>query len=507
MAAADLLAQRSPAGRARPAFAALQGPATPGSPHTPLLSRSLSSQYGSPGSYRVEDEHVIYQIGSRCVRVGFAGEPCPKAVWQFCPDTGKRAGDYCKWTIARRSNDTQDQDIATDWELWDYDLVNLDIGLVEDKLERALRVLHGKHLLLDLKNRTAVVALPPCLPNPLVELSLKAIFTGVNSPKSAYLMSNPVLTAVAAGLRSALVVDIGWHETAVTAVYEYREVLQRRSIRSGKMLARETGEMLRELQQPSATTPPFSAIDTICKKLLWCRSRNQPTDLAAEGASNVQVDLGVPGGIKVPFSKLAVPTEKSFFEPLEKSHLTDDHDTSLPQLIWKALVDLPFDVRAICISRIVVTGGVSEVPGLKSRVIEEVGTLAESRGWDPVQSYGSAKRIPRRGLSQGTGPALGTGDSPSTLEENQDDANQFQGEEAVTNGSHTEEETDEITEKLERDASRSRPKVVKGKVRGVESLGPWAGASLMGHLKIEGSIEIKKDDFLKSGMNILGYPI
>ncbi|KAG8629269.1 hypothetical protein KVT40_003134 [Elsinoe batatas] len=490
MAAADLLAQRSPASRPRPGYAALaQGPGTPGSPHTPLLSRSLSSQFGSPGSYRVEDELVIYEIGARSLSVGFAGDPAPRAVWTFGPNSGRRAGDYG----GVDPPGTMRQD-ALDYELWDYDLSNTDLKIVGDKLERALRVLHSKYLMLDLKNRNANLVLPSSLPNPLVELVLKSIFTGVNAPKSIYLLSKPVMTVVGAGLRSALVIDIGWHETTVTAVYEYREVLQKHTNRAGKRIAWETGRMLRSIAQPSKVHS-FWAIDEICRRCLWCEPSGKDQSADDGHSREVSLRLESQDTITLPFARLADPVENSLMTPIDDFKTSDDHDRSLPSLIWSSLLSLPVDVRTICVSRIVVTGESSRLPGLKARLLHDLELIISRRAWDPVLHHGSQKGEVARAPVK---PVVADEEENAAGEEHSD----AYGQAAVNIIDGADDERDEITEKLQRQAAKSKSPCVSKSVRSVESLGAWAGASLMGHLKVEGRTEIKKDDFLKQGMSL-----
>ena len=41
---------------------------------------------------------------------------------------------------------------------------------------------------------------------------------------------------------------------------------------------------------------------------------------------------------------------------------------------------------------------------------------------------------------------------------------------------------------------------VAGVVRGVETLGAWAGASLLAHLRVKGVVEIERDRFLAHGL-------
>jgi len=88
-----------------------------------------------------------------------------------------------------------------------------------------------------------VLALPSALPLPLLSTILDALFSNFQAPTIS-LMSTPALTAVAAGLRAALVVDIGWEEAVVTGVYELRELQSHRTVRATKLLCRDMLKIL-----------------------------------------------------------------------------------------------------------------------------------------------------------------------------------------------------------------------------------------------------------------------
>src|SRR6266516_4860830 len=99
--------------------------------------------------------------------------------------------------------------------------------------------------MVDVRPRKALLALPSTLPHPLLSTILSTLFSNFQI-SAITLVSSPVLATVGAGLRSALVVDIGWSETVVTGVCEYREVLSNRSERAGKMLVHSVGRFLAE---------------------------------------------------------------------------------------------------------------------------------------------------------------------------------------------------------------------------------------------------------------------
>lgn len=76
------------------------------------------------------------------MRVGFSGDVVPRGSVSFGPDQQRRAGDFRAWQ-ADYDDDWRKRPTGKQWgrdhELWDLDVRDLDLGLVGDKIERALR--------------------------------------------------------------------------------------------------------------------------------------------------------------------------------------------------------------------------------------------------------------------------------------------------------------------------------------------------------------------------------
>lgn len=85
---------------------------------------------------------MVIEIGSRYLRAGFAGDAVPKAVIGFGPEEQRRAGDFTRWQ-AGYNEDWRRRAVGKDYgsthELWNLDLRGVDLGLIGDKIERALR--------------------------------------------------------------------------------------------------------------------------------------------------------------------------------------------------------------------------------------------------------------------------------------------------------------------------------------------------------------------------------
>lgn len=128
----------------RPSLSHFQ-PGAPTTPRTP--NRALSSTFSSPAGARSEDVYVVMEIGARFLRAGFAGEFSPRCSIGFGPSEQYRAGDYRQWEPETRNGQPkrkQGEQWSSAYELWRMDLRGLDLGLVEDKVERAVRQIFTK---------------------------------------------------------------------------------------------------------------------------------------------------------------------------------------------------------------------------------------------------------------------------------------------------------------------------------------------------------------------------
>ncbi len=108
-------------------------------------NRSLStptSSFSSPSALRAEEDILVLDIGTRCLRVGFAGDAVPKAVIPFGPNESRRAGDYRQYTRGYEKDWRQrvgNKQWGEQWELWRPDTRGIDLGLVGDRIARAMR--------------------------------------------------------------------------------------------------------------------------------------------------------------------------------------------------------------------------------------------------------------------------------------------------------------------------------------------------------------------------------
>jgi hypothetical protein len=510
---------------------------TPGSPHTPTRPISTSA-YGSP-SGRIEDDAIIIELGCRNIRLGFAGDSVPKRVVTFDSEQGKRTGDFRAWE-AGYATDWRKRTSGLPWghdkELWQLDIRGQDLALVGDKIERGLRDAFTKHLLIDSKPRRISLVLPPAIPLPLLSSIFDILFNRFQSP-SISLLSSPVTCTFGAGVRSALVVDIGWHETTVTGVYEYREVNTWRSVRAGKMLIEETRDFLvgviegldklegdKELALNDVVS--FEDCEEVATRMLWCKKAHKtPTADGPEGLPTLHeqdeseiVDpaedstatlialnsVKPPKTVQIPFARLAEPCETTFFQTRCAAAHFDDEELPLHLLVYRSLLQLPMDVRAMCMSRIIFTGGCSNIIGLRGRIFDEVSLLAHERGWESIQgrsveAYKKNPKLKRNGSRQAN-------DVPIPVIQTPEEPPNSAGNEAprTTNAANAPSDVDQVEKLLRKEKNYKPP--VQGVLRAVDSMGPWCGASMATQLKVPALAMVDRELWLQQGVNGASKP-
>ena len=525
------------------------GQALPISNQTQLLLTRRNNEQSPPHSpsisYRAEEEALIFELGTRHLSVGFTGESYPRCKLGFGPEESRRIGDYRRWLPGYDEQPRRRQPVETwgnGYELWQMDVRGSDLGIIEDKIERAVREAFTKYLLLDSKSRRLLVILPSIMPHQLLSTVLNTLFNNFQPP-SITLLSPPILSTVAAGCRSGLVVDIGWRETIITSVYDYREVAQVRTTRAMRMLTLEMAKLLErydkgttneksiattksprlvqtaEDESPVSLNVGLDQAEEVTTRMAWCKSRNntsgtstpedtsdrgrlepinedQPNDSisATENTEDPLVSLPSPSSprhsISIPFSQLAQPVETALLATSKRRHDLDDHEQPLHTLIYKSLLSLPPDVRSVCMSRIIFTGGGSNIPGLKSRLLSELSAIVQERGWDVVEGKAADERRRRLKEISSNRRQQATSTAGDNLKEPS----------AAKLASIIPQDANFVDEKLHREREKESKPTVLGVIRSVETLGAWAGGSLLANLRIRGVVEIDKDSFLQHGL-------
>lgn len=377
------------------------------------------------------------------------------------------------------------------------------------------------------------------LPLPLLSAILDTLFERFQTP-SVSLLSSATMSTVAAGVRSALVVNMGWTQTTVTSVYEYREVHSTQSVRAGRWLLDElykkiiyplvTGQSeIDEEKQDGERVISFEEAEDILCRLMWCRPSafrdsqrdsaqletveeqdESEADSASHGAQtkgSTRVPLmttNPPKAIEVSFEKLSDVCDDTFFDPSQVPATHDDHDLPIHSLVYRHLLQLPMDVRAICMSRIIFTGGCSNILGLKQRVLDELASIVEKRGWEPVtgkavDALRNNDKLNRKRASQASQTSQTSREAVTPTSELGDSQNG-----SPASSSEPSQDLDPIEAKVQR--HRGRTQQMQGQLRALHSLGPWAGASLACLMKQTSMSTIDRDLWLQQGIHGASRP-
>lgn len=368
--------------------------------------------------------------------------------------------------------------------------------------------------------------LDPAVPIPLLSSVLDVLFTKFQAPLIS-LLASPTMTTVAAGVRSALVIDIGWAETVVTSVYEYREVKCTRSVRGCKSLHSKTYKLLHkaitgtddeEESREKDHVVTFAECEDVMCRLMWCRgaayksAQRQSTQLdTVVEQDETEADTSLPRGdatipinsttpprrIEVSFEKLADVCDDVMFDPSANPSAFDDHELPLHWLVYQHLLQLPLDVRAICMARIMFTGGGSNILGIKERLVDEISSLVDKRGWTPVTGKGADRLRNSTQIRRSSAISRST-ESPAPSESTDD------SERSRPSSIATQTEEDAIEAKLAR--NRKMLPQLQGQLRAVHSLGPWAGASLLCQLKIPAMATVDRELWIQQGASGASRP-
>lgn len=252
----------------------------------------------------------------------------------------------------------------------------------------------------------------------------------------------------------------------------------------------------------------FEETEEVMIRMAWCkpRAQSQPDEfseklekLRIEDEKETSIRLRStepPMNLKLPFSELAEPCENAFFAKNMKPCDLDDEELPLHLLIYRSLLQLPVDVRSTVMSRIIFTGRSSNIPGLKSRLIAEVQSIIDERGWDPV--YGKVTdeiREQRKLLKNGTE----TPPSPTESEKG------GYHDTTVVKPAHLQEQVADPIEshikRKENKASETKVKDVQGVLRAVDSMGAWAGGSLVSQLRLSSVSTVEREQWLSHGLH------
>lgn len=452
--------------------------------------------------FRSEEDPIIIELDPRYLCVGFQGESGPQCCLRFTPETNRRVGDFRSYLpgYKRRREDVKAK--CSEYELWRADLRDVDLGLLEDKLERAIREAYNKYLLVDAGSARLILVLPSLMPLPVLDTMLKLLFGKWKYP-SITLLPAPAMTVTSAGMRSGLVVDIGWEETVVTAIYEYREVHVRRSTRAMRSLVCKVADFLEAVRQAQDESIrdllrlDFDFVEEFILRAGACHGlvpteeeelARKTSSIKLETSETKAEDQDTSTSLEIDWptndSSRSVSMSRSALQKIcletllrsQDNEHPDDHEQPIDLLVYKSLLSVSSDVRSICMSRIIFSGKqASSIRGLSHHILRSANDLMDQHGWTAVR--GKNFNSQRRGLTE-----------------------MAQGRAAPADARyHTTLPTEGVPWEEQLLRQKTKPTVTTT-FRQVESLGPWAAASLVSSFKVKSFVEIEREKFFAHGL-------
>ncbi|KAI5450353.1 hypothetical protein NCC49_003135 [Naganishia albida] len=405
--------------------------------------------------YGIEDR-IIIDPGSRIWKVGFSGEPRPRKVfWATDPDEA----------------------ICKEGEMWGLDLeamadqMNLELAfalvdgvespiryeevlrVIKARLTTALRKVYSHDLLTESRSRKVIIVENALLPNRIKQLISEVLFDNLKVPSVSF-TSGHMLTLMATGNTTGLVVDFGYHETTVVPVYQSRVMYTHLTTTpiGGKAFLQRLKNLLVNF---GTYTPPRKS-----RRPIRPDSKRRAGPSGAEEDNQEAEEVTAPKPVledvldwwtledirsrgcfvgPAPIQPTRRPDEevdlreyaKAFLETSEASHATftlrknevstdsgcgellvpgwireraaevffeegDVDALSVVEVILSCLTALPMDLRKAMISSIVVSGGACMMPGfiprLRTQLLETILQSAQDEhGKDATTSIQSSK--------------------------------------------------------------------------------------------------------------------
>ncbi|KAH3664372.1 hypothetical protein WICMUC_005757 [Wickerhamomyces mucosus] len=325
---------------------------------------------------------VILQIGSRTIKAGFAGDATPIVhistnSYDLEDSQIKNITDHALPESVSLETHISDE---INQLLWSYDLIDWDGNKFENLLERIIHHIHSCELLVDSKRCKVLVVEPIFFPTPLKKAVAKVLLFHLHA-KSVTFYPEPIMSVVGSGSNRGIVIDMGWNYTTITPVYDLRMIynLSRSTTRAGRLIHRDLYKKFEDLGVPKSDLFQFTERFVVQK--CYCRDTEDK-----DRGYNETID----------FENIEVP-DRFRYESIENVLIRndlasdDDHENQSPvTLVVKLLNELNIDLRGALSSKTLLTGGVSEVPGLKSRFYKEL-EKACGQNIEFIQSLGPWK--------------------------------------------------------------------------------------------------------------------
>ncbi|MEB0006868.1 actin family protein [Pseudomonas sp. RTB3] len=313
---------------------------------------------------------IVIDIGSSTMKVGFAGEDRPAAVFPTVvgrpesADANQKAVYVGEEALAKRDtlklSCPVEHGFITDWD--DFELI------LRHVFDNVLKVKPAEHDIL--------LTEPPLNPRSSREKMVKILFEVFNC-RACYLSIRAVLALYGSGRTTGVVLEVGDSVSRAVPFYEgyaLPPAVLRTDI-GGRDLTAYLVKILSERGYSFATTAESSIVQEIKEKLCYVAVDFEAEMEGAATSSSLQESYELADGQKITVGDERFRCPEVLFKP----SLTESEVAGIHEMTYNSIMMCDFDIRKDLYNNIILTGGSTMFSGMAERLQKEITKLAPSR--------------------------------------------------------------------------------------------------------------------------------
>jgi actin-related protein 10 len=214
-------------------------PSATSSSSTRHQSSSLASSSAASSIRRQSlfgtDDRVVLDIGARVTKIGFSGESRPRDIFSSVEgvDSFFSSSDATLWTADLCRCKTEQERKLIEAQL-------------KSRLTQLFRAIYYQRLMIDPKQRKVIIAENPFLPTLVKRTMCEVLFGNLQVPSICFVPSH-LLSTLAIGRTSSILLDVGFLEATLLPIYHGRGLTHTHlltSPRAGKRLSKRLRALL-----------------------------------------------------------------------------------------------------------------------------------------------------------------------------------------------------------------------------------------------------------------------
>ncbi|MEE3506299.1 MULTISPECIES: actin, cytoplasmic 2 [unclassified Pseudomonas] len=312
---------------------------------------------------------IVIDIGSSTMKVGFAGDASPAAIFPTVvgrpesADANQKAVYVGEEALAKKDTLKLSWPVKygfiTDWD--DFELI------LHHVFDNVLKVKPAEHDIL--------LTEPPLNPRSSREKMVKILFEVFNC-RACYVSIQAVLALYASGRTTGIVLEVGDSVTHAVPIYEgyaLPHAVLRTDI-GGRNLTAYLVKILSERSYSFATTAESSIVQEIKEKLCYVAMDFEAEMEGAATSSSLQESYELADGQEITVGDERFRCPEVLFKP----SLTGFKFAGIHEVVYNSIMKCDVDIRKDLYSNIVLTGGSTMFSGMAERLQKEITKQAPS---------------------------------------------------------------------------------------------------------------------------------